>query len=171
MLKCNHYNQLYVFRPCASVQYLEINVSKWRINSPRMMKSLMKRQMLFLIFSLKRGSYLSERCKYKVVLISIAEGYSLISNIIKNEQDAIKTSRKNNNNNMDLLVPPPSGPLTRWAIVRANRTRFDAWFWWQCLSMDDVTHYKDYKVWKSVKPTSRLWKVPFWNIAFCPKQY
>ena len=28
VLKCNHFNQLYVFRPCASVQYLEINVSK-----------------------------------------------------------------------------------------------------------------------------------------------
>ena len=66
VLKCNHYNQLYVFRPCASVQYLEINVSKWRINSPRIMKSLMKRQMLFLIFSLKRGFYLREGTKKKI---------------------------------------------------------------------------------------------------------
>ena len=65
---------LYVFRPCASVQYLEINVSKWRINSPRIMKSLMKRQMLLLIFSLKRGFSLIGKCKFKVVLISIAEG-------------------------------------------------------------------------------------------------
>ena len=82
----------------------------------------------------------------------------------QNEEGAIKPNRKNYNNNLDLLVPPPSGPLTRWAIVRANRTRFDTWWWWRCLALDDVTHYKDYKVGKSGKHTSRLGKVHFENL-------